>query len=194
MTADSWLAVGGTNHALDLQNPDNLGQQPTDNGVVPNLKWSFSDSKTRIFNGGWVREQVITDLPQSHDIAAAQQHLKKGALRELHWHRVVRPPSVEAFVSADCSLTSTRVAQAEWGFVYNGSVLVSAVDQNGAYQVERLGYGDIWYFPKGVAHTIQGLDDENEYLLVFDDADFDKVGYVDPPPRAPFKLAVPLLS
>jgi oxalate decarboxylase/phosphoglucose isomerase-like protein (cupin superfamily) len=37
-----------------------------------------------------VREQVDTDLPASHDIAAAQQHLKKGAIRELHWHRVVR--------------------------------------------------------------------------------------------------------
>jgi hypothetical protein len=89
-SAPSHRAIGGTNKQLDLQNPDNLGQQSTDNGVVPNLKWSFSDSKTRIFNGGWVREQVITDLPQSHDIAAAQQHLKKGALRELHWHRVVR--------------------------------------------------------------------------------------------------------
>jgi oxalate decarboxylase/phosphoglucose isomerase-like protein (cupin superfamily) len=68
--------------------------------------------------------------------------------------------------------------QAEWGFVYNGSILVSAVDENGAYQVAQLGYGDIWYFPKGIAHTIQGLGDENEYLLVFDDADFDKIGWV----------------
>lgn len=145
--------LGGTNHALDLQNPDNLGRESTDNGVVPNLKWSFSDSKMRLLPGGWVREQVITDLPSSHDISAAQQHLRKGAVRELHWHRV-----------------------AEWGFVYNGSVLISAVDENGAYQVTKLGYGDIWYFPKGVGHTVQGLDEENEYLLVFDDADFDKVG------------------
>lgn len=82
-------ATGGTNHELDLQNPDNLGRQSTDSGVVPNLKWSFSDSKTRILKGGWVREQVITDLPQSHDIAGAQQHLTKGAIRELHWHKVV---------------------------------------------------------------------------------------------------------
>jgi oxalate decarboxylase len=57
---------------------------------VVNLKWRFSDSKTKLFPGGWVREQVIDDLPASHDIAAAQQHLKKGAIRELHWHRVVR--------------------------------------------------------------------------------------------------------
>ena len=83
------LSPGGTNRQLDLSNPDNLGQQSTDSGLVVNLKWSFSDSKTRLLNGGWVREQVITDLPASHDIAGAQQHLKKGAIRELHWHRVV---------------------------------------------------------------------------------------------------------
>lgn len=87
----SWklIFIGGTNHQVDLENPSNLGQQSTDSGTVPNLKWRFSDSKTRIFPGGWVREQVDNDLPQSHDIAAAQQHLKKGAIRELHWHRVV---------------------------------------------------------------------------------------------------------
>lgn len=56
--------LGGTNKQIDLQNPDNLGAQSTDNGVVPNLKWSFSDSKTRLLNGGWVREQVIQDLPR----------------------------------------------------------------------------------------------------------------------------------
>ena len=124
---------GGTNHELDLQNPDNLGAQSTDNGIVPNLKWSFSDSKTRLFSGGFVREQVVTDLPSSKDIAAAQQHLTKGALRELHWHRV-----------------------AEWGYVYQGAVRVSAVDEDGRNQVDDLRIGDIWYFPKGEAHTIQG--------------------------------------
>ncbi|ERT01807.1 oxalate decarboxylase oxdC [Sporothrix schenckii 1099-18] len=146
--------LGGTNAALDAQNPDNLGELPTsDAGTVPNLKWSFSDSKTKLFKGGWTRETVVTDLPSSNTVAAAQQHLTKGSLRELHWHRV-----------------------AEWGIVYAGAILLSAVDENGQYQVERLEYGDIWYFPKGVAHTVQGLEDQNEYLLVFDDADFDKVG------------------
>lgn len=80
---------GGTNHQLDLQQTDNLGTQSTDNGVVPNLRWRFSDARTRIFNGGWTREQIVSDLPSSHDIAGAQQHLKKGATREMHWHRVV---------------------------------------------------------------------------------------------------------
>ena len=66
--------------------------------------------------------------------------------------------------------------QAEWGFVYAGSVTISVVDEFGHHQVQTLGFGDIWYFPKGTAHTIQGLEDENEFLLVFDDADFDKTG------------------
>ncbi|CAG8980085.1 hypothetical protein HYALB_00012551 [Hymenoscyphus albidus] len=145
--------LGGTNKQIDLANPDNLGAQKSDNGVVPNLKWSFSNSKTRILPGGWAREQVVTDLPSSHDISAAQQHLKKGAIRELHWHKV-----------------------AEWGYVYAGSIIVSAVDEDGRYQVDKLEVGDIWYFPKGAAHTIQGLSDENEYLLVFDTGNFDAIG------------------
>lgn len=70
--------------------------------------------------------------------------------------------------------------------MYAGSVLVSAVDETGKNQVDVLEVGDIWYFPKGSAHTIQGLppattnttsaklinsglSDENEYLLAFDD-------------------------
>lgn len=68
--------------------------------------------------------------------------------------------------------------QAEWGFVYNGSLLLSGVDENGGFTTEVLETGDIWYFPKGVAHNVQGLDDENEYLLAFDDGDFEKIGYV----------------
>ncbi|CAG7948595.1 unnamed protein product [Penicillium salamii] len=145
--------LGGTNKALDLQNPDQFRTPSTDNGFVPNVKWSFSESQTRLFPGGWSREQVIQDLPQSHDIAGAQQHLKKGAIRELHWHRT-----------------------AEWGFVYNGSLLLSGVDEHGGFTTEVLETGDIWYFPKGVAHNVQGLDDENEYLLAFDDGDFEKIG------------------
>lgn len=66
---------------------------------------------------------------------------------------------------------------------------MSAVDEAGKNQVDVLEVGDIWYFPKGSAHTIQGnpyvaivffkyvhtslgLEDENEYLLVFDDGKF----------------------
>ncbi|EFR04214.1 oxalate decarboxylase oxdD [Nannizzia gypsea CBS 118893] len=145
---------GGTNPELDLQNPSNINGQPaTDNGLVPNLKWSFSLSKTRMFHGGWIREQVIQDLPASHDIAGAQVHLIKGGIRQMHWHRV-----------------------AEWGYVYAGAILVSAVSEDGQYQIDKLTPGDMYYFPKGAAHSFQGLEDENEVLVAFDDGDFDKHG------------------
>ncbi|RYP33219.1 hypothetical protein DL768_011103 [Monosporascus sp. mg162] len=64
-------------------------RQSTDNGNVPNLKWSFQDSKTRMLRGGWVLESLVTDLPSSHDLAGAQQHLPKGTIREFPQHYVV---------------------------------------------------------------------------------------------------------
>ncbi|KAM5468341.1 putative oxalate decarboxylase [Microsporum audouinii] len=145
---------GGTDPQLDLQNPSNINGQPTsDNGLVQNLKWSFSLSKTRMFYGGWIREQVIQDLPASHDIAGAQVHLTKGGIRQMHWHRV-----------------------AEWGYVYAGAILVFAVSEDGRYQIDKLTPGDMYYFPKGAAHSFQGLEDENEVLVAFDDGDFDRHG------------------
>ncbi|KAL4935177.1 hypothetical protein BDV06DRAFT_134441 [Aspergillus oleicola] len=44
--------LGGTDVHRDKQNTSNLGAESTDNEMVPNLKWSFSDSKTRLFPGG----------------------------------------------------------------------------------------------------------------------------------------------
>ena len=75
-----------------------------------------------------------------------------------------------------CHLTVEE--QAEWGFVYEGEVLITAMDENGKYQIEKLGFGDVWYFPKGSPHSIQGLAEENECLLAFDSGDFDKRGFV----------------
>lgn len=83
------IISGGTDKQIDIANPANLGAESTDAGIVPNLKWRFSDSKTRVVNGGWVRESLITDLPASGDIAGAQFHLNKGSIREFHWHTVV---------------------------------------------------------------------------------------------------------
>ena len=31
----------------------------------------------------------------------------------------------------------------------NRTILISAVDENGAFETAKLSYGDIWYFPKG---------------------------------------------
>ncbi|CAG8976760.1 hypothetical protein HYALB_00008418 [Hymenoscyphus albidus] len=142
------------NSLLDSQNPDHLQTNPTDGGLVTNLKWSMSLSGMNLFEGGFVREQVVTDLPPSKDFSAAQNHVNQGAIRHMHWHDIN-----------------------EWGYVTAGSLLIGAVSDEGKNQVFRANKGDMWFFPKGQGHVIQGLSSPGaEYLLVFDNGDFDAKG------------------
>lgn len=53
---------------------------------------------------------------------------------------------------------------------------IAAVDEEGRNQFEILEPGDVWYFPKGEGHAIQGLDENNEFLLCFDEGDFEAPG------------------
>jgi oxalate decarboxylase family bicupin protein len=164
------MKLGVTNLEIDLQNPDNLGCQSTDPENVVNLKWRMSDSKTMPLDGGWMCQQVITDLPASRDIVGAQQYIQNGGIRKLHWHRVV---------SRTPTLTSNQwpeYGQAEWGYLYKGSLGISAVDEEGRNRYKTIEEGDIWYFPKGMAHTIQDVGEHNEFLLTFDDGDFAATG------------------
>jgi oxalate decarboxylase len=45
---------GPRNLARDRQNPDLLVPPSTDQGTVPNLRFSFSDAHTRLTSGGWM--------------------------------------------------------------------------------------------------------------------------------------------
>src|SRR5882762_5604565 len=56
-----------------------------------------------------------------------------------------------------------------------GTARITAVDPQGHNFVDDVGVGDLWYFPSGVPHSIQGLNPDGcEFLLVFDDGDFDE--------------------
>lgn len=140
---------GPRNLARDFQNPDMLVPPSTDAGTVQNLKFSFSDTHMRLEDGGWSREVTVRELPVSKNIAAVNMRLKPGAVRELHWHK-----------------------EAEWGYVINGGVRLTAVDQNGRNFIDNVSEGDLWYFPSGIPHSIQGLEQGSEFLLVFDDGSF----------------------
>jgi oxalate decarboxylase len=48
---------------------------------------------------------------------------------------------------------------------------ISAVDQEGCNFLDDVGVGDLWYFPPGIPHSIQGLEG-CEFLLVFDNGSF----------------------
>jgi oxalate decarboxylase len=143
---------GPRNLARDRQNPDLLVPPPTDHGTLPNLRFSFSDSHVRQETGGWTRQVTVRELGVSKDIAGVDMRLNAGGIRELHWHKA-----------------------AEWAYMLSGTARITAIDPQGNSFVDDVGVGDLWYFPSGIPHSIQGLNPDGcEFLLVFDDGDFDE--------------------
>lgn len=143
---------GPRNVMLDIQNPDLLVPPATDAGIVPNLRFSFSNAHMQLNRGGWSREVTVRDLPVATTLSGVNMRLTPGGVRELHWHK-----------------------QAEWAYMLLGRVRVTAVDQNGRNFIADVGPGDLWYFPPGIPHSIQGLEDGAEFLLVFDDGSFSDI-------------------
>ncbi|MBP1991538.1 oxalate decarboxylase family bicupin [Paenibacillus eucommiae] len=136
----------------DLENPDMLVPPVTDSGTVPNLKFSFSDTHMQLNHGGWSREVTVRELPIATTLSGVNMRLTPGGVREMHWHK-----------------------QAEWAFVLLGRARITAVDQNGRNFIADIGVGDLWYFPPGIPHSIQGLEEGCEFLLVFDDGSFSDI-------------------
>src|SRR6476660_5417101 len=141
---------GPRNIMRDRQNPDLLVPPTTDHGTLPNLRFSFSDSHMRLESGGWTRQVTSRELGISKDIAGVNMRLNAGGVRELHWHKA-----------------------AEWAYMLYGTARITAVDAKGRNFVDDVGVGDLWYFPTGIPHSIQGLNPDGcEFLLVFDDGNF----------------------
>ena len=60
---------GPRNVIRDRQNPDLLVPPSTDQGTLPNLRFSFSDAHMRLTSGGWTRQVTQRELGISKDIA-----------------------------------------------------------------------------------------------------------------------------
>ncbi|MCA1454094.1 cupin domain-containing protein [Bradyrhizobium sp. BRP22] len=143
---------GPRNLMRDQQNPDLLVPPSTDHGTLPNLRFSFSDAHVRLEPGGWTRQVTQRELGVAKSIAGVNMRLNAGGVRELHWHKA-----------------------SEWAYMLYGKARVTAVDSEGRYFVDDVGVGDLWFFPGGTPHSIQGLGPDGcEFLLVFDDGDFDE--------------------
>jgi oxalate decarboxylase len=149
--------VGGTDHGphnpmRDGQNPDLLNPPSTDRGTLPNLRFSFSDAHVRQESGGWTRQVTERELGVSKSIAGVNMRLNAGGIRELHWHK-----------------------EAEWAYMLYGNARITAIDAQGRNFVDDVEVGDLWYFPSGIPHSIQGLGPDGcEFLLVFDSGSFDE--------------------
>jgi oxalate decarboxylase len=143
-------APGPGNPAIDAQNPDSFLPPPTDAGGVQTFKYSFGLSHKRMQEGGWSREVTVRELAVSKSIAGVDMRLTAGGIRELHWHTA-----------------------AEWALMLYGNARITAIDLDGKSFVAEVTEGDLWYFPSGIPHSIQGLNpDGAEFLLVFDDGNF----------------------
>jgi oxalate decarboxylase len=146
---DGGPILGPRNPPLERQNPDQIAAPRTDSGTVPNLKFSFATAHNRLLPGGWAREVTVRELPIATELAGVNMRLDPGAARELHWHK-----------------------EAEWAYMLAGRARISAVDQLGRTFVDDVGVGDLWNFPAGIPHSIEGLEEGCEFLLVFDDGNF----------------------
>lgn len=144
--------LGPSNPAREAESPDRVLPPSTDRGTLPSLRWSFCDSYNRVSEGGWARQTTVRELPSATTIAGVNMRLKAGAVREMHWHK-----------------------EGEWAYMLKGRARITAVDQNLCAFQDDVGEGEGWYFPAGIPHSIQGLGGDGcEFLLVFDDGDFDE--------------------
>lgn len=122
-----------------------------DSDKLPVFKFSLSGQQARELPMGWAKQATVTDFPVSKNIAGVLMELKPNGLRELHWH----------------------ANAAEWGFVISGNVRTTIIDPQGRYETNEFKEGDIWYFPRGHGHSIEGLGpDGTTFMLVFDNGAF----------------------
>lgn len=149
--ADHPTDPGPANQILDGQNPDSAWPPGTDSkSLVPTFKYPFSFANKRVYDGGWSREVTVRERPVSKSMAGVNMRLTAGGVRELHWH-----------------------TSAEWAIMLYGTARITAIDLDGKSFVADVKKNDLWFFPSGVPHSIQGLNPDGcEFLLVFDDGDF----------------------
>lgn len=142
--------IGPDDQTLHAENLDSVVPPSTDHGNVDPFKYPFSYSHKRTQEGGWARQVTVRDLPVSTTIAGVNMRLTAGGVRELHWHTA-----------------------GEWSIMLYGGARITCLDAQGKPFVDDVKAGDLWFFPTGLPHSIQGLKPDGcEFLLVFDDGNF----------------------
>ena len=138
------------NKLLVELNPSSDVPPPTDHGVVVPTWYSFDLAHRRIQEGGWTHQVTERELPSSKEIAGVNMRLTAGSYRELHWHL------------AD-----------EWALMLKGNARVTVFSPDGSMFVDDVEEGDLWIFPAGNPHSIQGTGEDGcEFLLVFNQGNF----------------------
>ncbi|KAF3391083.1 Oxalate decarboxylase OxdD [Talaromyces pinophilus] len=142
---------GPRNSEMYKMYSDKLAPPGTDSGATINAQWPMALSGVTLGKGmsGWSRQQNVDVLPAATEMAGVNMRLEAAGYRELHWH-----------------------VAAEWALVLNGSCRIQAVNDDGQTFIDDVGKGDVWFFPAGIPHSIQALQDGVEFMLIFDDGSF----------------------
>jgi oxalate decarboxylase len=141
------LTIPGPHDATLADTMPTFLQPPaTDVGSMPQFWASFNLAPRRIQDGGWGRQVTQSDFAISSEIAGVNMRLAAGGIRELHWHQ-----------------------QAEWSIMTYGHCRITVLDVEGRPYVADVTEGDLWYFPAGLPHSLQGLGPDGcEFVLAFD--------------------------
>ncbi len=147
VTNPSALAEPGPqNRELANQIPSAGNPPATDVNGMPMFWSSFNLMHKRIQDGGWARQVTQSEFEISEDVSGVNMRLGPGGVRELHWHQ-----------------------QAEWAVMTDGKCRITVLDYQGRPAVRDVTAGDLWYFPAGLPHSLQGLGPSGaEFVLVFD--------------------------
>ncbi|HEX4168901.1 MAG TPA: cupin domain-containing protein [Bryobacteraceae bacterium] len=149
-TGNSASDPGPENKPLLRENPNSNHPPFTDHGNPGVVWYSFDIAPKRLQAGGWTHQVTQRELPTSTDIAGVNMRLTAGSFRELHWH------------TAD-----------EWAIMLSGKARLTLMDLKGKMFINDVEAGDLWYFPSGLPHSIQGLEGDGcEFLLVFNEGMF----------------------
>src|SRR3979409_2486303 len=137
---------GPQNPAIRDQFPGAFSPPATDVGSMP-LSWaSFNNAPRRIQNGGWARQVTQVSFAVADTISGVNMRLTSGGIREMHWHQF-----------------------AEWAYMTYGTCRITILDALGRPYVADVKEGDLWYFPAGLPHSLQGLGPDGcEFVICFD--------------------------
>lgn len=117
----------------------------------PAFRYRLEQQAPRLGPGGTARGASVREFPASVGIAGVSMRLEPGAMREMHWH----------------------ANAAEWAYVVSGSCRTTILHPEGGTAIDDFYPGDVWYFPRGWGHCIEGTGDaECHFVLIFDNGDF----------------------
>ncbi len=149
------IAAAASDAIAQGQPPSGPTPAPLAGAELPSFRFRLGAVTPKSWDGGWAKEATVAEFPVSEKLAGVLMSLAPGALRELHWH----------------------ANAAEWAYVIKGQCRVTTIDPLGHSEIADFGVGDVWYFPRGHGHSIQGIGREDcLFVLVFDNGYFSEFG------------------